>query len=67
MYLRLGQIWAKWAPQEAKPLEMVGLVEGKVEEAQMKVQLEGGPGHIWLGGYDSLGMWQCLDLARFGE
>ena len=66
MYLRLGQIWANWAPKEAKPLEMVGSAVGKVGEAQMKVQLEGGPGRIWLGGYDWLGMWQSLDLARSG-
>lgn len=67
MYLRLGQIWAKWAPTKAKPLQMVGLVVDKVKEAQMKVQLEGGPGHIWLGGYGWLGMWQSLDLDRFGK
>ena len=48
-------------------LEMVPFVMGKVREAQIKVQLEGGPGHIWFAGYDSLGMWPCLDLARFGE
>nr|POF16644.1 hypothetical protein CFP56_79404 [Quercus suber] len=66
MYLRLGQIWVKWAPMEAKPLQMVGLVVAKVGVAPMKVQLEGGPGGMWLGGYDWLGVWQSLDLARSG-
>ncbi len=66
MYLRLGQIWAKWAPTKAKPLQMVVLVVDKVKEAQMKVQLEGGAGRTWLGGYDWLGMWQSLDLAQSG-
>ena len=66
MYLRLGQIWVKWAPKEATPLQKVGSVVGKVGGGPMKVQLEGGPGGIWLGGYDWLGMWQSLDLARSG-
>ena len=50
MYLRLGQIWVQWAPKEAKPLQMVGLVVGKVGGGPLKLQLEGGPGGIWLGG-----------------